>query len=79
MCCQLPVLRVGSVRIDAVVYVCLCDSGCWIIGMDRILNWYRVGVNTTSNTAKVSQQNRVRFTTEAEAQEVGYRLAGNCP
>jgi deoxyribonuclease-1 len=28
---------------------------------------------------KVSQQNLVRFTSEAEAQAVGYRLAGNCP
>ena len=28
---------------------------------------------------RVSAQNRVRFTTEAEAQAVGYRLAGNCP
>src|SRR5256885_5286417 len=29
--------------------------------------------------AKVSPQNRVRFTTEAEAQGAGYRLVGNCP
>jgi deoxyribonuclease I len=29
--------------------------------------------------AKVSQQNRVRFASEAEAQAAGYRLAGNCP
>lgn len=28
---------------------------------------------------KVSQQNRVRFMSEAEAQAAGYRLAGNCP
>ena len=28
---------------------------------------------------KVSQQNRVRFTSEAEAQAAGYRLARNCP
>jgi Metal binding domain of Ada len=28
---------------------------------------------------KVSQQNRVRFTTEAEAQAAGYQLAENCP
>jgi deoxyribonuclease-1 len=31
------------------------------------------------SAAKVSQQNRVRFTTEAEAQAAGYRLAGHCP
>jgi deoxyribonuclease I len=28
---------------------------------------------------KVSQQNRVRFTSEAEAQAAGYRLTGTCP
>jgi deoxyribonuclease-1 len=30
------------------------------------------------SAAKVSTQNRVRFTSEAEAQAAGYRLAGNC-
>jgi len=28
---------------------------------------------------KVSQQNQVRFASEAEAQAAEYRLAGNCP
>jgi deoxyribonuclease-1 len=28
---------------------------------------------------RVSAQNRVRFTTEAEAEAAGYRLARNCP
>ena len=32
-----------------------------------------------TSATKVSQQNRVRFATEAEAQAAGYRLAGNCP
>src|SRR3989442_5704934 len=31
------------------------------------------------SAAKVSPQNQVLFTTEAEAQAAGYRLAGNCP
>jgi deoxyribonuclease I len=31
------------------------------------------------SAAKVSPQPLVRFTTEAEAQAAGYRLAGNCP
>ena len=38
----------------------------------------RAGVNTSESAAKVSPQHRVRFTTEAEAQAAGYRLAGNC-
>ena len=46
-----------------------------IVGNKRTKVYHRPDC---SGAAKVSQQNRVRFTTEAEAQAAGYRLAGNC-
>jgi len=47
-----------------------------IVGNKRTKVYHRLDC---PGAAKVSQQNRVRFTTEAEAQAAGYRLAGNCP
>jgi deoxyribonuclease-1 len=46
-----------------------------IIGNKRTKVYHRPDC---PGATKVSQQNRVRFTTEAEAQAAGYRLAGNC-
>jgi deoxyribonuclease-1 len=46
-----------------------------IIGNKRTKIYHRPDC---PGAAKVSQQNLVRFTTEAEAQAAGYRLAGNC-
>jgi deoxyribonuclease-1 len=54
--------------------VASANSG--IIGNKRTKAYHRP--DCTSAT-KVSPQHRVRFTTEAEAQAAGYRLAGNCP
>src|SRR5262245_29233016 len=47
MCCQLSVLRVGSVRIGSVVYVCLCGLAVGQLGWTASYHWYEVGVNTS--------------------------------
>ena len=47
-----------------------------IVGNKRTKIYHRPDC---SGAAKVSQQNRVLFTTEAEAQKGGYHVARNCP
>jgi len=47
-----------------------------IIGNQKSKIYHR---QNCPSATKVSPQNRVRFTTEADAQAAGYRLAGNCP
>ena len=51
------------------------DNGA-IVGNKRTKVYHRPDC---PGATKVSQQNLVRFTSEAEAQTAGYRLAGNCP
>jgi deoxyribonuclease-1 len=51
------------------------DKGA-IIGNKRTKVYHRP---ECLSAAKVSPQNRVRFTTEVEAQTAGYRLSENCP